>query len=155
MSPSLFVCFMWRRYLRALSRANYLNFQGSTDRTDFWCFIAVHLFLFFSLYIVAVAAFLQEATPLVMACGIIALLYGTLSLPALIGISIRRFHDAGFSGWLWGLLALVPIAAAGVPTTLAMLLLAWVRILCFFTIIVICCLPSKEETTTTSAAWSN
>lgn len=149
MSPSLVVGFMWCHYLRAFSRSNYANFQGGVDRTDFWSFIAIHLFAFFCLYIVAAIAYLQNIEPLLMAIAGLAFVYGSVSLPPLIGLSIRRFHDAGFSGWLWILLALVPIAAAGVATTLAMLLLAWVRILCFFTIIVICCLPTKKESACT------
>ncbi|MCM1152702.1 MAG: DUF805 domain-containing protein [Muribaculum sp.] len=83
---------------RALS-VNYCNFNGRSSRSEYWWFC---LFSFILGIIIGLIFRNHEAGSIVS--GIISLAF---LLPGL-GISIRRLHDTGRSGW-WILLALIPV----------------------------------------------
>ncbi|MFE0778041.1 DUF805 domain-containing protein [Streptomyces sp. NPDC058861] len=83
-------------YLDVLKK--YAVFSGRARRKEFWMFT---LFNF-------IAAVILSILDNVLGIQILSLIY-TLAvfLPAL-GVSVRRLHDTGRSGW-WILIALVPI----------------------------------------------
>lgn len=84
---------------RALT-VNYCNFNGRASRSEFWWF---YLFGFIASCIISVA-FCWSSTIEYIVSGIFSLF---MLLPGL-GISARRLHDTGRSGW-WILVNLVPI----------------------------------------------
>lgn len=145
MSPGLFIGYVIRQYRRSFNRENYLRIRGCASRSDFWCFFFVNLLAYFFLYLLALVALVHRMDVVMMGLGVIAAAFFLVNLPPAVGLSIRRFHDAGFSGWLWALLMLVPFAAAGIPTTPLMIVVAWLRILSAFAVLVICLLPAKDE----------
>jgi len=84
-------------YLGVLKK--YTVFDGRARRKEYWMFFLFHM-------IVAIALVIVES--IVLFPGVLSGIYmlGTL-LPA-IGVSIRRLHDTGKSGW-WIFISLVPI----------------------------------------------
>ncbi|MFJ7128640.1 DUF805 domain-containing protein [Streptomyces sp. NPDC098101] len=83
-------------YLDVLKK--YAVFSGRARRKEFWMFT---LFNF-------IAAVILSILDNILGIQILSLIY-TLAvfLPAL-GVSVRRLHDTGRSGW-WILIALVPL----------------------------------------------
>jgi uncharacterized membrane protein YhaH (DUF805 family) len=82
--------------------AKYATFEGRSSRSAYWWF---YLFLI----IVTIAALVID-----LALGSYPIIYGlatlALFLPEL-AVTVRRFHDAGHSGW-WFLIVLVPLIGA-------------------------------------------
>jgi uncharacterized membrane protein YhaH (DUF805 family) len=83
-------------YLNVLK--NYAVFQGRTRRQEYWMFYLINALILLVLY---VAESMIE-TPVVRLLYCLALL-----LPSW-GVTVRRLHDTGRSGW-WLLIALIPI----------------------------------------------
>ncbi|WP_053646308.1 MULTISPECIES: DUF805 domain-containing protein [unclassified Streptomyces] len=83
-------------YLDVLKK--YAVFSGRARRKEFW------MFTLFNFIAAVILAILDN----VLGIQILSLIY-TLAvfLPAL-GVSVRRLHDTGRSGW-WILIALVPL----------------------------------------------
>ena len=77
---------------------NYVNFGGRSTRSEYWWVFLFNILVSLALYPITVATGLSFLSALWS--------LGTL-LPG-IGLSIRRLHDAGHSGW-WILINLVPI----------------------------------------------
>lgn len=71
----------------------YIAFSGRAHRREFWMFLLIHLF------IVVVLSFVSEFLSSVYTLAVL--------LPAL-GVSVRRLHDSGKSGW-WLLLHFIPM----------------------------------------------
>lgn len=81
--------------------ANYMNFDGRTDRATFWWWVL-------AVFLAAVAASILDdglSTGGVDPFGLLLTL--GLFLPHL-GMAIRRLHDTGRSGW-WVLIGLIPL----------------------------------------------
>jgi len=82
----------------------YVEFSGRASRTEFWMF---NLFNFIALIVISVLGVIvggkESAVGSLLMC-----LYLLATLLPNIGVSIRRLHDTGRSGW-WLLLALVPL----------------------------------------------
>lgn len=97
---------MYQRQLsfgEAVTRAltvNYCNFQTRASRSEFWWF---YLFGFILSCVVSVV-FCWSDTVQYIVSGIFSL---ALLLPSL-GISVRRMHDVGRSGW-WILINFIPL----------------------------------------------
>jgi uncharacterized membrane protein YhaH (DUF805 family) len=87
---------------------NALNISGCATRKEYWIFYSVPLLIYI----------LGKMYPEGIIVTIAAFLLLILLLP-LITISIRRFHDAGFSGW-WVVLTFIPIV--GLLTVVIMLM---------------------------------
>ncbi|MAK81635.1 DUF805 domain-containing protein [Phenylobacterium sp.] len=81
--------------------ANYMNFDGRTDRATFWWWVL-------AVFLAAIAASILDDG---LASGGVEpftlLLTLGLFLPHL-GMAIRRLHDTGRSGW-WVLIGLIPL----------------------------------------------
>lgn len=83
-------------YLEVLKK--YADFNGRARRKEYWMFALFN-------FIVIVALLIVDGI-----LGTIGLLYGLYLLAVLlpsIGVTVRRLHDTGRSGW-WILIGLVP-----------------------------------------------
>ena len=88
-------------YLKVMTQ-NYANFSGRARRTEYWMFFLVYFVI--ALVIGVVEGLLSIGGYLT---GIFALVH---LLPSL-GVTVRRLHDTGRSGW-WILLSFIPIIGA-------------------------------------------
>ncbi len=80
----------------------YAVFDGRARRKEYWMFVLFHI-------IIAIVISLIEGS--LGSPGILSTLYGLAVLLPGIGVSIRRLHDTGRSGW-WVLIGLIPILGA-------------------------------------------
>lgn len=94
-------------YLKVLQQ--YVDFAGRARRTEFW------MFVLFSLIISIVLGVLDSLLGLTFVPGTtsgwLGLIYGLAVLLPSLGVTVRRLHDTGRSGW-WVLIGLVPLAGA-------------------------------------------
>lgn len=74
--------------------------QGRSTRREYWYFVLFVILAYIALIAVAVGVGVTQ----------LILLYVTV-LPAQIGVSVRRLHDTGRSGW-WMWLGLIPTLGA-------------------------------------------
>lgn len=77
---------------------NYFNFEGRSTRKQYWMFTLYYIIL---AVVVGLVAYSID-TPLILDLYSLALL-----LPVL-GLSVRRLHDIGKSGW-WVLIGFIPL----------------------------------------------
>ncbi len=89
-------------YLEVLKQ--YAVFSGRARRKEYWMYT---LFNFIVSFVLGLAAGILGAVT-ESDLSIISLLYGLAVMLPSIGVSIRRLHDIGRSGW-WLLLAFIPI----------------------------------------------
>jgi uncharacterized membrane protein YhaH (DUF805 family) len=75
-------------YLKAFK--NYFNFSGRAQRTEFWWFFLFNNLICFGISFVANLLGDQFVTPLI---------YILIALLPSLALSVRRNHDAGYSGW--------------------------------------------------------
>jgi len=83
-------------YLSVLKK--YAVFDGRARRKEYWMFFLCNLGI-------AVVLNIIDA---VLGTGVLGLLYSLAILCPGVGVTIRRLHDTGRSGW-WALIALVPL----------------------------------------------
>lgn len=74
-------------YLSVLQ--DYALFNGRAGRSEFWYFFLFNSIIAFLFGIIGIAAEIP----------ILYLIYTLAALPPAIGVSIRRMHDVGKSGW--------------------------------------------------------
>lgn len=89
-------------YLSVLKK--YAVFDGRARRTEYWMFALFSIIV--SVVLVFVDGILHTRTG--SGVGILGSLYSLAVLLPSIGVSIRRLHDTGKSGW-WLLLILIPL----------------------------------------------
>jgi uncharacterized membrane protein YhaH (DUF805 family) len=93
-------------YLKVLRQ--YADFEGRARRTEYWMFVlfsVIAQIIFMVLDNLLGLAFVSGSS------GWLTVLYVlAVFLPSL-GVSVRRLHDTGRSGW-WVLIALVPLVGA-------------------------------------------
>ncbi|MCW8193407.1 DUF805 domain-containing protein [Proteobacteria bacterium 005FR1] len=78
-------------YLEVLKK--YAVFDGRAQRVEFWWFVLINLI------IAVVLGWISET---------LSSIYGLAVLLPAIGVSIRRLHDTGRTGW-WLLLSFLPV----------------------------------------------
>ena len=85
----------------------YAAFGGRATRTEYWLFALAQVVILVGFSVVAFLSLFSGSEVVTGALLAIAALYmvGTI-LPGL-GVTVRRFHDAGYSGWMV-LLGLIP-----------------------------------------------
>ncbi len=89
-------------YLKVL-KEHYLDFKGRARRQEYWMFILINTI------ISIVLAVLDQTIGLTYGGnGILGTVYGLIVLLPALGVTVRRLHDAGKSGWYY-LLILLPI----------------------------------------------
>ena len=84
-------------YLEVVKK--YAVFSGRAHRQEYWMFVLINLIIGFGL------GFIEG---LVGLPGVLSTLYGLAILLPSLGVSIRRLHDTGRTGW-WVLISFVPI----------------------------------------------
>lgn len=116
----IFIKISWRKnyaFLEAVQSGflQYSNFSERASRSEFW------YFRIFSLFSVVIAVFLmllltdltsnvkdELVIGFVITVDIVSILYIIIVIPVTnISLSVRRFHDIGFSGWLYFILLLL------------------------------------------------
>ncbi|MBX7540103.1 DUF805 domain-containing protein [Qipengyuania sphaerica] len=116
-----------------LPYARYFEFGGRSTRTEYWLFTLLLWSVLLVLFIIGGGMdflLLDDPGAIVAGAGtsIAFLLLGIFMLfsfiPAL-AVTVRRFHDAGFSGWVYvGLVLVAMIPFIGLLANLAMLVIA-------------------------------
>jgi uncharacterized membrane protein YhaH (DUF805 family) len=79
----------------------YADFDGRSDRPEFWWFGLINVIVSLVIWGICVAAFGFAKGELV------AILYGLVTLLPVLGVEIRRLHDTNRSGW-WIVIGLIP-----------------------------------------------
>ncbi|MDO4771168.1 DUF805 domain-containing protein [Porphyromonas sp.] len=99
-------------YIKECFTLNYFNFEGRARRAEYWSFAL------FSFVITVFFNILMLVNPdnMMLWSTILILFALAVFLPGL-GVTVRRLHDVGRSGW-WIFIGLVPIVGA-------ILLLVW------------------------------
>ncbi|ULH14399.1 DUF805 domain-containing protein [Deinococcus sp. KNUC1210] len=86
---------------------NYANFSGRARRREFWMFTLVNsliLLAFAILMIVGIALSNRgegnSFSPLTVIALVLMIVYGLATAVPSVSVSVRRLHDAGYTGWL-------------------------------------------------------
>jgi uncharacterized membrane protein YhaH (DUF805 family) len=86
----------------------YAVFSGRARRKEYWMFVLWNFIIVVVLWIIAAAISVAINSQVV---SIIVGLYSLAVLLPNIGVSVRRLHDIGRSGW-WLLIGLIPLVGA-------------------------------------------
>lgn len=86
-------------YLKCIKQ-HYFDFNGRARRKEYWMFTLVNVVI--SIALSVILGLISENLAL------LANLYSLAVLLPALGVTARRLHDIGKSGW-WMLIALVPI----------------------------------------------
>lgn len=93
-------------YLKVV-RDNYANFDGRARRQEYWMFYLFNMIFTFLLYIPLIAGAAMESEALMMAGGLLLMLYIFAIIIPSIAVSVRRLHDQDKSG-SWYFVAFIP-----------------------------------------------
>ncbi len=93
-------------YLKCLKQ--YVDFGGRARRSEYWMFFL--FYIIFAIVAVVLDNVLGIASPLIGYGPIYGLFVLAMLLPAL-GVTARRLHDIGKSGWMI-LIGIIPIIGA-------------------------------------------
>ena len=100
-------------YIDALKR--YFDFQGRANRSQYWLFALVHVIVIAVLWLIDFFVFFggdfDRIADETFALYPIATIYQLAVLFPVLGVTARRLHDTGRSGW-WQLLPLIPLIGA-------------------------------------------
>lgn len=94
-------------YLKALRQ--YVDFNGRARRSEYWYFVLFSFLISIGLSLVDVFAF--GISPMTGESGLLSNLYSLAVLLPTLGVTVRRLHDVGKSGW-YILIALIPLIGA-------------------------------------------
>ena len=84
-------------YIEVLKK--YVEFSGRAHRTEYWMFFLINMVVTFAIAMVEAAL----GSP-----GVLGGLYALAVLLPALGVSVRRLHDTGRTGW-WLLIMLIPL----------------------------------------------
>ncbi len=113
--------------------ARYFEFAGRSDRAEFWLFSLFTWSVMIGLFVAAggLSAISADAPEVVwdelfMSIPfLLIIVFAIFSFIPGLAVTVRRFHDAGFSGWVYlGLLLLSLIPVIGLLADLGMLVIA-------------------------------
>ena len=91
-------------YLKVLRQ--YADFDGRARRTEFWMFALFSIII--SIVLGVIDNLLGSTFVPGTTSGWLGAIYGLAVLLPSLGVSVRRLHDTGRSGW-WLLIGLVPV----------------------------------------------
>ncbi|GGR14536.1 DUF805 domain-containing protein [Deinococcus ruber] len=94
-------------YLNVVQR-NYANFSGRTRRREFWMFTLVNSLILLAFVVLMVVGLAMSSSrgesnsisPLTIISLILIIVYGLATALPSVAVSVRRLHDAGYTGWL-------------------------------------------------------
>ena len=87
----------------------YAVFRGRATRSEYWWFTLTHIIVLIALAILAmIGTQLNPGEVPSLALPLILYMIGTI-IPGL-AVTVRRLHDAGYSGW-WALMLLTSIGS--------------------------------------------
>lgn len=95
---------LWSWYVAVLNR--YVQFGGRARRQEYWSFTLVSFLVSMGLMVIDMTVL--GMTPSTGSHFGLSSLYGLAVLLPSLGVSVRRLHDTGRSGW-WLLLSLIPL----------------------------------------------
>ena len=84
-------------------RDHYFDFQGRTDRGDYWTFFLIYVF--FSVALGAFGEYVGKEGAILH-----GLFFLAMALPN-VGAAVRRLHDTDRTGW-WFCLLVIPVVGA-------------------------------------------
>ncbi len=92
-------------YLQVLKK--YAVFSGRARRKEYWYFFLFNIIISF------VLGFIESLVGIAAGSdySVLGIIYGLAVLLPSIGVSIRRLHDTGRSGW-WLFIGLIPLIGA-------------------------------------------
>ncbi len=86
---------------------NYVNFSGRASRSEYWCFVLLNFIISMVFYIITFVLASNGVSDGLTVVQVLSWLVSlALFLPGL-GVSVRRLHDIGKSGW-WLFIILIP-----------------------------------------------
>lgn len=96
---------LWDRFVGCLTQ-KYCCFEGRARRAEYWGF---SLFEFIFLIALNVCIYASGDSAMALVFGIIYMLFCLALIVPALGVSVRRLHDIGKSGWnlLWTLVPFV------------------------------------------------
>lgn len=88
---------------------NYTNFSGRASRSEFWYYNLINIGITFVLMVPFYAMIFSNSadSSLFYVLFGIYIIYALATVLPNLAVSVRRLHDAGYSGWFY-LLALIP-----------------------------------------------
>lgn len=94
--------------IRICVKEKYAHFEGRATRSEYWYF---YLFVLITSVIGQTAATVMSfvSEDAAMKIWILYFIFGLAIFLPQLGVTIRRLHDTGKSGWYW-LIVLIPIA---------------------------------------------
>jgi uncharacterized membrane protein YhaH (DUF805 family) len=93
---------VFQEYFINVFTKKYAIFQGRARRKEYWFF-----YLFYTIISIVLSLLAQNS----QAVAMVLLLYNLAAILPGMGLTCRRLHDIGRSGW-WMLVALIPIVGA-------------------------------------------
>jgi uncharacterized membrane protein YhaH (DUF805 family) len=97
---------LFNRYFVDTVKNRYVAFTGRADRSEFWYFMLFYVIISIILAIIDSVIF-GSGTDSARA-GVLSSIFSLVMLLPSLGVSIRRLHDIGKSGW-WVLVSLIPL----------------------------------------------
>ena len=94
--------------IRICVKEKYAHFEGRATRSEFWYFYLFTLIISVPYYMAMIFRSFGLEVAVMISGGLYIIFCLALFLPQL-GVTIRRLHDTGKSGWYW-LIVLIPIA---------------------------------------------
>lgn len=94
--------------IRICVKEKYAHFEGRATRSEFWYFYLFTLIISVPYYMAMIFRSFGLEDAAMISGGLYIIFCLALFLPQL-GVTIRRLHDTGKSGWYW-LIVLIPIA---------------------------------------------
>lgn len=86
---------------------NYVNFSGRASRSEYWYFVLLNFIISMVFYIITFVLASNGVSDGLTVVQVLSWLVSlALFLPGL-GVSVRRLHDIGKSGW-WLFIILIP-----------------------------------------------
>jgi uncharacterized membrane protein YhaH (DUF805 family) len=97
---------LFNRYFVDTIKNKYVDFKGRASRSEFWYFMLFYLII--SLVLSLVDSMVLGSGEKSSGTGLLSSIFSLAMLLPSLGVSIRRLHDIGRSGW-WVLVSLVPV----------------------------------------------
>lgn len=102
-------------FITAYMKGHIFTLTGKATREDFWYFALAHMLLNIAVIVLSLVFVAIEFYYVATALFIVYIIFTLFSLIPAVTLAVRRFHDVGFSGWLFGGLLLgmlVPLFVA-------------------------------------------